>query len=524
MRAKMLWGGVCLLVGLTGPPARGQSSGTTLEERLAALERRVEQLERENHELTAQVARLGPTPSSHAVEVASASMAGIGAIAGQSRAMIATPNPSSSSSPAPISPPVASLQPLPSPAPQASATEGKSERIEVGGQIRFRAEVRQNNDLNSSVGDVADFVGQRLRFHIRAKLSDQVETYLQFQDSRLWGQELATNSNDNLTDLHQGYFQVSDFLRPGLSLRAGRQEMAYGSDRLIGRGNWSNVGRSFDAVRMGYGSKGWGSDWFAAKVVDRRQTGRGDRDQYLYGLYNQFFRQQPRHLDAYGILFRDGLRAAGEIPAAGQKATEIMTVGFRSDGKLGGAVDYDVEFADQFGHRGFDSHSARAFAGKFYQTLEETHQLRLGFEYDVATGDRDPNDGRSGEFLALFPTTHQHYGYADLMGWRNMQDFRPMFTVAPAKSVKFDIDYHRFYLLAARGPWKNASGAVLGLDSTGNSGTHIGDEVDFTLSFPLHKHLKILSGYSLFVPGEFARKTRGEDKQHFVYLQTLVDF
>lgn len=518
MRAKMLWGGVCVLCGLSGLPARAQSSGATLEERLAALERRVEQLERENHELKTQVARIVPSPSSHAVEVASGSTGAPGAMAGQSRVTAPSPNPASNASP------VASVGPLPNPAPQASAETSKLEHIEVGGQIRFRAEIRQNNDLNSGHSDVWNFVGQRIRFHVRGRLSDKVETYVEFQDSRLWGQELSTTSNDNLTDLHQAYFHVNDFLKPGLSLRAGRQELAYGSDRLIGRGNWDNVGRSFDAVRMGYASKGWGSDWFAAKVVDRRQTGRGDRDQYLYGLYNQFLRQQPRHLDVYGILFRDGLRAAGEIPAAGQGATEIMTVGVRSDGKLGSGVNYDVEFANQFGHRGFDPHSARAFAGKIYSTLEETHQLRLGFEYDVATGDRDPNDGRSGEFFNLFPTNHQHYGYADLMGWRNMQDFRPMFTVAPTRSVKFDIDYHRFYLLAARGPWKNASGAVLGFDPTGKSGTHIGDEVDFTLAFPLHKHLKILSGYSLFVPGEFARKTRGEDKQHFVYLQTLVDF
>jgi hypothetical protein len=513
MRAGLRWVGVCLVVGLGATAAWAESPGSTLEERLAALERRVEQLEMENHELKTQVARIVPSATPPAVEVASAST---GAIAAQSKAMGPSPNSPSS--------PVASLQTSPSPAPQVSGEKGKSERIEVGGQIRFRAEVRQNADLNSSVSDVADFVGQRLRFHIRAKLSDQIETYLQFQDSRLWGQELATNSNDNLTDLHQGYFQVNDFLKPGLSLRAGRQEMAYGGDRLIGRGNWDNVGRSFDAVKMGYTSKSWGSDWFAAKVVGRRQTGRGDRDQYLYGLYNQFFRQRPRHLDVYGILLRDGLRAAGEIPAEGRKATEIMTVGLRSDGKLGRGVDYDVEFANQFGHRGFDPHSARAFAGKFYGTLEETHQLRLGFEYDVATGDRDPEDGRSGEFHNLFPTNHQHYGYADLMGWRNMQDFRPMFTVAPVKNVKFDIDYHRFYVLAARGPWKNASGAVLGFDPTGKSGTHVGDEVDFTLAFPVHKHLKILSGYSLFVPGEFAQKTRGEDQQHFVYLQTLVDF
>ena len=517
MRARMLWGGVCVFLGLSGAPARAQSSGATLEERLAALERRVEQLEKENHELATQVARIVPSRAPRAVEVASASTGAPGAVAEQSRATAPPPNPASDASPA------VSVRPLPNPAPQAAETS-KLEHLEVGGEIRFRAEVRQNNDLNSERSDLANFVGQRIRLHVRGKLSDKVETYVEFQDSRLWGQELSTNSNDSLTDLHQAYFQVNDFLKPGGSLRAGRQELTYGSDRLIGRGNWDNVGRSFDAVRMGYASKGWGSDWFAAKVVDRRQTERGDRDQYLYGLYNQFFRQQPRHLDVYGILFRDGLRATGEIPAAGQKATEIMTVGLRSEGKIGTGVNYDVEFANQFGHRGFDPHSARAFAGKFYSTLEEAHQLRWGFEYDVATGDRDPSDGRSGEFFNLFPTNHQYYGYADLMGWRNMQDFRPMFTVTPVRSLQFDIDYHRFYLLAARGPWKNASGAVLGFEPTGESGTHVGDELDFTLAFPLRKHLKILSGYSLFLPGEFASKTRGEDKQHFVYLQTLVDF
>ena len=99
-----------------------------------------------------------------------------------------------------------------------------------------------------------------------------------------------------------------------------------------------------------------------------------------------------------------------------------------------------------------------------------------------------------------------------------------MFTVKPVGPVKFDVDYHRFYLLRARGPWKNAGGAVLGFDPTGQSGTHVGDEIDFTVAFPLYKHLKLLSGYSLFFSGEFARKTRGEDTQHFVYLQTLLDF
>lgn len=503
MRSGILGAGLCVAVGFVALSASAQSPSKTHEERLTALERRVEQLEQENQELKAQIARVLPEPASGGVQVAAATAAAAGTILTR-----------------PEEPPAA-VPPHPS---QAHLEKPKPERIELGGQIRFRGEVRQNYDLDRRLGDLQDFVGERVRLHIRGKVSDTVETFFEFQDSRLWGQEIATTSNDNLMDLHQGYLEVKDFLKSGLGLRAGRQEFIYGSERLIGAFGWDNIGRSFDALKTSYTGKTWWSDGFVAKLVDRRNTARGERDQYLYGIYNQFFRERPQHLEVYGLLFRDGLRTPGEIAARGRKATEIMTVGLRTDGKINPGFNYELEFADQFGHRGDDSHSARALAAKFYKTVEETHQVRLGFEYDVATGDRDPRDGRSGEFFNLFPTNHPHYGYADLMGWRNMQDFRPMFTVSPARRVKFDLDYHRLYLLEERGPWKSAGGAVLGLDPAGRSGTHVGDELDLTLAFPLHKHLKILSGYSLFFPGEFARKTRGEDKQHFFYLQTLVDF
>jgi hypothetical protein len=496
-------------------PAWAQSPGKSLEERLAALERRVEQLERENAGLHQQISRALPQfGGPQSVQATGDSEESV-AVAGFP--VTALPASSSTPSAGPLTAP---------PAPRKASAEQKApERFELGGQIRFRGEVRQNADLQGAQHDNRDFVLQRLRFHVRAKLSNNVETFVQFQDSRTWGQEASTASNDNLVDLHQGYLHVNDFLGKGLYLKAGRQEFSYGSDRLVGAFGWDNVGRSFDAMKMGYSSKSWGSDWFAAKVVDRNTLVRGfERGQYLYGIYNQFFRQRPRHLEVYGLLLRDGRRATGEIPAAGQKATEIMTVGLRSDGVIRPGINYDLEFANQFGHRGYDSHSARAFAGKIYKTLEEEHQFRLGFEYDVATGDRDPADGRSGEFFNLFPTNHLHYGYADLMGWRNMQDFRPMVTFKPAGPVKFDFDYHRFYLLEARGPWKNAGGVVLGFDPAGASGTHVGDELDFTVAFPIQKHLKMLSGYSLFLPGEFAQKTRGPDAQHFFYLQTLVDF
>lgn len=517
MRARFAGIGVAVATVWLAPAGMAQTIAPSFEERLAALERRVGQLEQENQDLRVQVARALPRPVAPQIEVASASP--LGTIA------TATSSPGTAPIVSAQTPPSAAVTPKAPTPPPASPEQKGSDRFEFGGQIRFRGEVRQNADLNGYQHDAQDFVGQRLRFDARVRLNNQVEAFVQFQDSRLWGQEIATTSNDNLVDLHQGYVQVNDALHSGTYLRAGRQEFIYGAERLIGAFGWDNIGRSFDALKMGYSSKSWASDWFAAKVVDRGTLARNfERGQYLYGMYNKFFQQKPRHLEVYGLLLRDGVRASGEISAAGRKATEIMTIGFRSDGSIKPGISYDVEFANQFGHRGFDPHSARAFAAKFYKTLEERHQFRLGFEYDIATGDSDSSDGRSGEFFNLFPTNHPHYGYADLMGWRNMQDFRPMLTFKPVGAVKFDLDYHRFYLLEARGPWKNAGGAVLGFDPTGGSGKHVGDEVDFTLAFPLAKHLKILSGYSLFFPGEFAEKTRGSDVQHFFYLQTTVDF
>ena len=148
----------------------------------------------------------------------------------------------------------------------------------------------------------------------------------------------------------------------------------------------------------------------------------------------------------------------------------------------------------------------------------------FGFEYDFATGDSDPQDGRSGEFHNLFPTNHLHYGYGDYMGWRNMQDFKPYFAFLPRANVRAQVSYHRLLLAEERGAWKNAGGKVLGIDPTGLLGTDLGHEIDLTLAFPLYEQVRMLAGYSVFLPGEFARGTQGSQASQFGYLQTLVTF
>ena len=403
--------------------------------------------------------------------------------------------------------------------------ETKNGRIEIGGQIRFRPEVRNNADLNSSISDLDDFTGQRIRLHIKAALSDNVYGFVQFQDSRLWGTEASVTSNEGNTDLHQAYIEVNRFLADPLSLKVGRQEIGYGNERLIGTFGWDNIGRSFDSLKLIYGEKGWSADLFAAKVNDRRTARRGFGDQDFYGTYLKFLKDDPTYeLETYLLYLRDGFNTSGELLIKGVDSTSIVTFGARHAARFPSGFYYDGELALQSGSKGPDDHKALALAVKAGRTFDSVLSPRVGFEYDFATGDKDPFDGKSGEFVNLFPTNHIYYGHMDYLGWRNMHAYRATFSFKPTSKLVFDTDYHRFYLHEERGRWTNALGAVFGFDPSGRSGTYLGQEVDFTLNFPYKEKIRFLGGYSCFLPGGFAKVTRGRDVSHFSYLQTLIDF
>jgi hypothetical protein len=479
-----------VLLGSERGSAQDSDHGT-LEARLAQLERRQAALEHENQQLRQQVD----------------AMAGVllrqqDAVSIQHAALQIQP---------PAQPPVAR-----------AAAETPPQRVQFGGEIRFRPETRSSFNQKSNVNTV---MLQRIRLDARFQLNENVTGLVQLQDSRLWGQELSTVSNETNIDLHQGYLQVAKFLRPHVTLRAGRQELSYGNQRLIGAFGWDNVGRSFDAGKLTFGGTEWSADLFAGRLVDRRNSGRGDGSQDLIGLYARVGQPNAKvGIEPYLLYLRDGLAITGEVASAKPEPTRILTLGFRHFGAVGSGFAYDLENAFQVGQRGPDTQRAAALAAQARYHLGGNVKPEFGFEYDYATGDGNSRDGRSNEFNNLFPTNHSLYGYADYLGWRNMQDLKPYISLQLQPNVRAELSYHRFLLVERTGAWKNAGGTVLGLDPTGKLGTDLGHEIDFTLTFPIYEHLRMLPGYSLFLPGKFARGTQGPRASQFVYWQTLVSF
>ena len=386
--------------------------------------------------------------------------------------------------------------------------------VKVGGQLRLRPEYRNRlkPDVAGQTSDTA--FGQRARAGVSVT-TERLRAFVEIQDARNWGTESSTVSNEHNADLHQAYVSLPDVAVKGLSLTVGRQELAYGDERLLGNAEWLTAARSFDGGVARYAWSGGSVDALAALVNDRKTAARGVGDMVLSGVYGRFLRSKPgRELDLYALNLSDGVPDESRILTVGGRARYWPATGFQASG----------ESAFQFGHRGPDDHTAHALALLGGYVVNVRYKPGLRFEWDRASGDGDARDGRSREFNNLFPTNHAVYGYADLQGWRNMQALRATLFVAPRPGQQLSVDVLRFRLAEARGAWKDDAGELLGQDPTGRSGRDVGDELDLLYRFPVRKDLTVLLGYSAFFPGRFAESVGRRGTHSFGYAQLWLKF
>src|SRR2546427_4679595 len=155
------------------------------------------------------------------------------------------------------------------------------DNLTIGGEARIRYEGRINGALNSAVKSNESAASHRIRINVGYDLTPDVSFFAQIQDARVYGSEGAAvgtfsgigavssaNGNQSGVDLHQAYLQLKNVLVPGLSIKAGRQEIFFGDHRLFGNFNWSQVGNAFDAVRLTHSMPIADVDVFWARIAE----------------------------------------------------------------------------------------------------------------------------------------------------------------------------------------------------------------------------------------------------------------
>ena len=452
------------------------------------------------------------------------------------------------------------------------------EEITVGGSIIVQGEYLEpgvgaaasyNLDLNGVIDTPADIVtvtqptglndditsqawySQRTRVNVDATLSGGVRAFVELQAYDFWGDiddgdsagsESSTEAGNDVVALYQAYIDMNNVADYPVMVRIGRQELSYGREFMIGNNddgaNFS--GLSFDAIKLVYTDEDFQVDAWASKLRDLNTALAPalvqDDDTDFYGVYATYSGFENTVIDGYGLLVRNGL--------SGGDVDYLYTIGARAAGTwdvmgaLPGLLDYNAEFAYQFGDTNaggdYEAWALNAMAGYTFTDVQWTPRLEA--EYAYFSGDDDVLDTDTESFSRLFSDVH--YGDLELGGTldaatTNMHIIRIGGSAVPVEKLTVSADFLIFLLAEEDGlgiTFGNAQvgNVILGPLNAAGDDDSVGYELDLAASYQYTEDLNLTVGWAhLFVDDAMENAFGGgtnDDDIDYLYVQAALDF
>lgn len=397
--------------------------------------------------------------------------------------------------------------------------------------LRFSGEYRTRVEGFAGGGfkpDTADaYLLSRLRLNLVVQPDEWLKFVFQAQDAHVFwkNQGPAAPPFQDTMDLRLGYLEIGDSEKKAISLRAGRQELAFGDERLIGNANWLNTARSFDGLRGSFRLPGFRVDLFGMRVV---QPVDGEFDlntpgNNFYGIYASSAKLIAKaKFEPYFLWRRNGNAA---MKTGGRGILNFGTYGLRWAGNLPANFDYATEVDVQSGSVGTNSISAWAGHWLLGKTFPKWKWApRLAAEYNFASGDDPKNLTTLGTFDQLYPTAHDKYGLCDQVGWKNIEDLRANAELKLAAKWTAASRYNAWWLANTHDALYSATNAVVARAASGTAGRFVGQEIDGVFAYNLSSQIQLAGGYGHIFPGTFLHNTTKGAAYNFPYASTTVVF
>jgi len=396
--------------------------------------------------------------------------------------------------------------------------------LQIGGQIRGRFESPSGTSLANGSHD--SYYASRLRVDLGIRPFQWMKFFVQAQDARVGGYNSSSVPATlyNPMDLRQGYVQVSTEGSWGsMQFRAGRQEMAFGGERLIGPADWG-MSRTFDALDLSVTHGAAKVDFFAGSAVqiDCTRFDRHKPGEHFYGAYGSIGHVLPGMTIEPYLLFKQTLLVKSESGVVGDSL--VYSPGVRVLGKTPGRFDYIVEVLKQWGL--YSSDRVRAFGQSYVAgwTIADTAlKPRVSAEYSYASGDPTQKDGIRGTFDQFYPSNHGYYGMIDQFGWKNLKNWRTGFDCVLGKKLKLRTDFNQFYLATVQDSLYGSSGSsvVLSRKATSN---HIGSEINTIAIYQWTRIWKFGAGYGRLFAGSYLKQSKADFSYTYPYVMFVGSF
>ena len=393
--------------------------------------------------------------------------------------------------------------------------EGDCWLFSTGGEIRYQYRNEENSRFSGRNNNFDLF---RTRVYGDLWYQDKVRLFVEGIYADSYNENLRALGIDQTgVDLLNAFvdLKLGEVKGAPVYVRGGRQELSFGSQRLVSALDWANTRRTFQGVSAYRHGEKLDTDIFYVQPVIPEFPGfdsvNGGVD--FMGIYNSYKIREGTAVDLFAFNLSDRRRGNGTVG-------DIVTLGGRYYGDLEKKLLWDLEGGGQVGKRaGQNVGAAYATGGLGWHFTDLPWNPTIWAYYDYASGDQDPNDNNYGTFSQLFPFGHYYLGFIDLVGRQNIQDLNFHLITNPRPWLTFLAQYHIFDLASANAPLFNAGGAATKQDRTGASGVDVGQELDLFMNVRMSQHQHILVGYSKLFTGTFLERNGVTSNPETVYVQ-----
>jgi hypothetical protein len=390
--------------------------------------------------------------------------------------------------------------------------------LSVGGEVRERYEYFDNFNWGQGPQDKNGYLLQRYMLHIDLHLGPNLRFFAQLksglEDERNGG---PRPPDKDVLDVNQAFLDVSTGVGNigSLTLRAGRQEMTYGSSRLVSVRESPNVRQSFDGVRLTLDARAWRVDGFVTRPVETN-TGIFDDEPDPKRLFWGFYGVAPLPVLPGGKvdLYFFSLDRKQAHFNQGTADEQRQSVGTRLWGQIE-SWDYNFEFVFQWGKFGrgdIRAWTAASDTGYTFQKLP--FRPRIGLKADIASGDRDPKDRNLQTFNALFPKG-AYFNETDLIGPANFIDLHPSLLLHVTERISFNVDWDFFWRQNLN---DGIYGVAVNLVRSGltSHARYIRSALSSGAEWRIDRHITLAGAYTYFFAGPFLRESGpGKDVNYF---------
>ncbi|MES2486084.1 MAG: alginate export family protein [Bacteroidota bacterium] len=379
----------------------------------------------------------------------------------------------------------------------------KNIHASVGGEARFEYVDFTNEDWGRLNIGHNNFVLQRYDIHADVHFGNRLRVFTQlrsaFQDGSVTGSSPVDEDHLNIQNLFADavLYQKTD---TEITVRLGRQEINYGSGRLISVGEGPNARLYFTGGKIMYKSARVLADAFvmmADTIYPGTFDNKASKQANLWGGYATVIIPQQGNLDLYYL----GIRRNDAFFEEGIAKEIRHTAGFRF-WKNGGGFIYNLEAAYQFGTFGSGNISAwTASADVGYSFEDATFTPTINLRHDYISGDKKAGDGTLQTFNPLYPRGG-YLGFSPQTGPVNLIDIHPYGTLDLLPDLKFQADVVFNMRYSLNDGVYRPSGRF-NLPGSASSKRYIGTSYLANLSYTINNHTSITTGIQYFKTGPF---------------------